>query len=235
MAWGPAMSNPIQGEGSETLEGSAPKKTRKGRSPLRRWLRWGLFLALLLVLYLTHGLWLGAAARFLIVDEPFERADVVVSLSGGDLRVGRAIELYRQGKAKKIFLPFSFGERLSFLGMSVPEMVRVNAVSLGIRPEDILLQDGVTSTEEDARVSREVLERHGFRSAIILTSAFHTRRAALAFRRVFRGSPVRIFIAAVPLEEEGYRLDRWWAEERELVFVINEYIKLVLYLFKYGI
>jgi uncharacterized SAM-binding protein YcdF (DUF218 family) len=229
------MSNPIQGKGPQTVEGSPPKKVRKERRPLRRWLRWGFPLGLLLALLLTHSLWLRASARFLIVDEPIERADVVVSLSGGSLRVGRAIELYRQGRVRKIFLPFDLEERLGFLGMSVPEMVKAKAVSLGIRPEDILLQDGVTSTEEDARVSRQVLERHGFRSAIILTSAFHTRRAALAFRRVFRDSPVRIFIAAVPLEEEGYRLDRWWTEERELVFVINEYIKLVLYLFKYGI
>ncbi len=218
------------------MEKSAPSEAGTKRVSSRRG-RWWVFsiLGFFLALVLTHPLWLGAAARFLIVDEPIGQADVVVALSGGSLRVGRGIELYREGRAKKLFLPFDLQDRLGFLGMSIPEAVRANALSLGIRPEDLILQDGVTSTQEDALVSREVLEKHEFRSAVILTSAFHSRRAAFTFKRVFRGSPVQISIASVPLEEEDYVLDRWWTRERELVFVVNEYIKIVLYLFRYGI
>jgi len=37
----------------------------------------------------------------------------------------------------------------------------------------------------------------------------------------------------VPQETEKMWLDKWWPRERELVTVINEYLKLILYYFKY--
>src|SRR3972149_4311015 len=64
---------------------------------------------------------LTAAARFLIVQDPLEKVDVIVVLSGGrrDERVRQAADLYKEGDAPPVLLSC----RGEGTGLSIPGLL----------------------------------------------------------------------------------------------------------------
>lgn len=180
------------------------------------------FVALLLVA--LHRPLLTAAGRFLIVADPLDRADVIVVLSGGrsDERVGQAAALFRRGLAPLVLL--SGGE--SLMGISVPDLLRRQALAHGVPERALLYERSSTSTAEQARFLRPLLEDRGVRRAIVVTSSYHTRRTRLLFRRTFEGSAVEIRV--YPVQQDWYRPEEWWTREQDTETVVLEYIKLTL-------
>lgn len=182
------------------------------------------FALLVLLLIAFHRPLLTAAGRFLIIADPLERADVIVVLAGGraDERVGQAAALYKQGLAPLVLL--SGGEQL--MGISVPELLRRQALAHGVPASALLYESSSTSTAEQARFLRPLLEGRGVRRAIVLTSSYHTRRTRLLFRRIFRGSPVdtRVY----PVQQDWFRPEQWWTRDQDTETVVLEYIKLTL-------
>jgi uncharacterized SAM-binding protein YcdF (DUF218 family) len=56
-------------------------------------------------------------------------------------------------------------------------------MDLGVPADKILLEDKSRDTIENARYTRQILEKHGFRKPLLVTSAFHMRRSVAAFRQ----------------------------------------------------
>ena len=63
-----------------------------------------------------------------------------------------------------------------------------------------------------ARVALDALSRENVKSAILLSSGFHTRRSFLAYQ--FAGIPLQIKIFPTACFTE-YELDQWWAFTRK--------------------
>lgn len=63
------------------------------------------------------------------------------------------------------------------------QIVRRFLLDLGVPPEKVLVEDKSRDTVENARLSRALCARHGFKNPLLVTSAFHMRRARLAFVR----------------------------------------------------
>jgi len=179
---------------------------------------------LFLLLLAFHRPLLSAAGRFLIVADPLEHADVIVVLSGGraDERVGQAAVLFKEGLAPLILL--SGGE--SLMGISVPDLLRRQALAHGVPASALLYEASSTSTAEQARFLRPRLEGRGARRAIVVTSSYHTRRTRLLFRRTFAGSPVDIRVS--PVQQDWFRPEDWWTRDQDTETVVLEYIKLTL-------
>ncbi len=173
---------------------------------------------------LLHRPLLTAAARFLIVEDPLAPADVLAVISGGrgDERVRQAAMLFKQGLAPVLLL--SGGE--SLMGISVPELLRRQALANGVPESALLYERGSTSTAEQARALRPLLEARGARRAIVITSSYHTRRTRILFRRSFAGSPVEIRV--YPVQQDVFRPEGWWTRDQDTETVVLEYIKLVL-------
>jgi len=167
---------------------------------------------------------LNAAGRFLVVQDPLEKADVIIVLSGGrgDERVRQAAELYQQGYAPLVLL--SGGEEMA--GISVPEMLRRQALALGIPPDALLSEPDSTSTAEQARYLRPLLEPRGMRRAIVVTSSYHTRRTRRLFRKAFEGSGMEIRV--YPVQRDVWNPEGWWTREQDTETLVLEYVKLVL-------
>ncbi len=169
------------------------------------------------------------AGAHLIVEDPIEKSDVIIVLSGGreDERVRQGAELYRRGYAPWVLL--SGGEKVQ--GRSVPDIQRHQALQNGVPESVLLFEKTSTSTAEQARFLRPMLEQRGFRRAIVVTSNFHTRRTRYLFRRVFTGSPVepRIY----PVHDDFFSPDRWWTRDWDSEQVVLEYIKLGLAFVRY--
>ncbi len=192
---------------------------------MRAFLRAIILLAcLVLLLVAFHQPLLTAAARFLIVQDPLEKADVIVVLSGGrrDERVRQAADLYQEGYAPVVLL--SGGEEM--MGISIPELLRRQALAHGIPAAALLFEPGSTSTAEQARNLRPMLEGRGVGRAIIVTSSYHTRRTRYLFRKTFAGSPVDIRV--FPVQNDIFSPVAWWTREQDTESVVLEYIKLIL-------
>lgn len=169
------------------------------------------------------------AGSFLIIEDPIEKSDVLIVLSGGreDERVRQAAELYRQGYAPWVLL--SGGEKVQ--GRSVPDLQREQALKNGI-PDSVLLYEKLsTSTAEQARFLRPMLEQRAVRRAIVVTSNFHTRRTRYLFGRVFRGSSVEVRV--YPVHGDVFSPERWWTRDWDTEEVVLEYIKLGLAFLRY--
>jgi uncharacterized SAM-binding protein YcdF (DUF218 family) len=67
--------------------------------------------------------------------------------------------------------------------LSVAEVMRDFLVQLGVRPEDITVEDQSQTTYENALGCRKLLEARGVRRVVLVTDATHMLRAAHVFAR----------------------------------------------------
>ncbi len=118
-------------------------------------------------------------------------APFIVVLSGGIrstgelnatsvARVRRAAELFTAGLAPRLIV--SGGPRRPGRPSSAPRMLAL-AAALGVPPGRILVEERSSRTGENALEVAGLLRRHGAESALLVTSALHTRRAGLCFAR----------------------------------------------------
>jgi uncharacterized SAM-binding protein YcdF (DUF218 family) len=172
---------------------------------------------------------LEAMARFLIVQDALDPADVIVVLAGGqgDERVAQGADLYRTKMAPKVLLSGGMGQ----MELSTSELMRRQAIRHKIPESALLFERDSTSTAEQARYLRPVLERRGVRRAIIVTSSYHTRRTGYLFRRIFTGSSVETRI--YPVQKDIFSPVKWWTRDWDTEEVVLEYIKLGLAVARY--
>ena len=189
-------------------------------------------LILLIVAALTHRLWLEGMARFLIVKDELSQADVIVILGGGGPeRVRHGVKLYQSGYGATIIVT-GMEQKLPGFTITWPQLAMREAVSLGVPEDAIIPEERPTSTYEDAKYVKEDMLDRNFKSAIITSSPPHMRRARMIFRKVFEDRD-DISLRFSPIEDSEFQVHKWWTRERELIDVVNEYCKLVLYFFKY--
>jgi uncharacterized SAM-binding protein YcdF (DUF218 family) len=188
-----------------------------------------------IVVGLTHPFWLTRTAGFLVVNEEPAPCDLIIVLSGGDERIVHGIRLYRAGYAAKVWLSFGRSEAPDVFDIASVHFSRaVDFIrSQGLTAQDMVIDERALSTYDEARLAKEYVTQRRLLSAIVVSSPFHMRRTAMIFRRVFRDTAVHLTFCGVPLDDEKLSLDRWWTRERELIWVNNEYCKLLLYYFKY--
>lgn len=191
-----------------------------------------IFLFVMLLVF-THQIWLTKLAQFLIVQTDISPCDVIIMLSGGTERFRHSVDLYKQGFAPNIILNLDSQTPIKFADVQIDwRDILTLAREKGDIPETaLLIIEGVSSTYDDARLSREEMQKRGFRSAIVVTSPYHTRRARMVFRKVYKDSG--ILLCYSPVEKSWFRVEKWWTRERELITVINESIKLVFYWLRY--
>lgn len=219
------------------METQKTEKTVSKRLSMKR--RWIYIVVLsvfipLIILAITHRIWLEAIAKFLIVADELSPADAIVVLGSGEVeRLRYGVILYKSGYGKSIIIT---GMEIKLPGLITtwPQLAMQEAVSLGVPETAIILEERPTSTYEDAVYVRQDMLAREFSSAIIVSSPPHMRRARMIFRKVFEDQK-NIFLQFSPAEDSGFESHRWWTREGELITVVNEYCKLVLYLFKYMI
>jgi len=98
---------------------------------------------------------------YLCLHRQAEQAEVIVGFGSFDDNIARrSAELYLTGYAPKILFTGGLGRCTEHL-FSQPEAERFRdvAVSLGVRPEDILLETKSTNTKENILLTRALLEK----------------------------------------------------------------------------
>lgn len=176
----------------------------------------GFLLALAMLLSVGTFLRAGDAAR---------RADVIVALSGDTkgARAAAAASLYHAGLAPAII--FSGASEDPNSVSSAALMARA-AMALGVPPDAILLEESARTTEDNAQFVRELMRAMNFRSALLVTSGYHQRRAAVTFARAFAGTGTRF--ANVPADDPDWDPVLWWLHPDQRDLTLREIGKLAL-------
>jgi uncharacterized SAM-binding protein YcdF (DUF218 family) len=189
-------------------------------------------------------LWLSLswmAAKALISTRKLEHADVVVVLSGSSTYVERAqwaARLYHDGRASRIILTNDgllggYSSQLDrnpfFVELAVAELQRAGVPADKI---EVITKLG-RSTYDEATILRDYSTQHNLRSLLIVTSAYHSRRAFWVFQRVFHGSEIQLGIEGPPPGIQTPKPATWWLHGLGWKLVPGEYLKLVYYAWRY--
>ena len=144
------------------------------------------------------------AATFLVVNAP-DHADLIVVLAGGDddLRYWSGVKLLQDGNAPRLILDviakgITFGNpdidlARDFVSRTMPDRATVCPVEQN-------------STYDEARYLEKCLQDSGVKSILVVTSAYHTRRALDILRRRLPQYHFSIYAAPDP----DYFGERWW-------------------------
>lgn len=191
------------------------------------WIIIPLCLGLVVVSILNYDSFLYAIENFLIVNEEPKPADVIIVLGGGTSeRVAEGVRLYQSGYADKILLTGGF--RYSPTSETEAEIMKRQILHSGVPEDDILLEEKSLTTEQNAKYSLEIMRAKEFKSAIVVTTPYHTRRSSMLFHRFFKG--IELTICASP--DGSYGSGKWWRNNYRTKTIVSEYLKLVwCYLF----
>jgi uncharacterized SAM-binding protein YcdF (DUF218 family) len=201
------------------------------RSAVRRTI-----LALLVLAALTTVWFLVYGGRYLQHEDPLQKSDAIFVLAG--TRAERALEgvdLYKQGYAPLVVLspgrPEDSEVMLRARGIRIPseaETARDVMLQLGVPEAAILpIQGYVDNTAQEANLLRAMVKAHGWRRVIIVTSKYHTRRAAFAFRRGLEGTGAQALMRASRYDSSDPA--SWWRTRSDFRFASSEWQKLIAY------
>jgi len=175
------------------------------------------------------GIYFPFAGDVLIYSQPPAPADAIVVLAGNAPdRLPWAETLRDQGYANLLVVSneevHTHNLETTWLalhesGVSAPELPDSALVVLDNPPPE--------STIDEARRDADLLQARGAHSALLVTDAFHSRRAYLLFRAAFARKGLLVRSVPVP---DSLDLAHWWAHPVAARRVIEEYAKLVYYL-----
>jgi uncharacterized SAM-binding protein YcdF (DUF218 family) len=184
----------------------------------------------------------GPLARFLIVRGEPLAGDAIIVLAGSPLydeRIRHAIELLKQGRAQTVVLT-NDGVRGGWSrrhqrNLPPIERGRDAFIDAGIAENRlILLTERVRSTYDEAISLREAAKARAIRRVVIVTSAYHSRRALWIFRQVLAGEDVQVGIDPVPPGTLSPRPETWWSSRLGWYSVALEYVKLAYYIVRHA-
>lgn len=210
------------------------------RTRRRRWLAYLLWAAAPLgaaaLLWIFRFQILLGLGSWLIREDARISADAIVVLSGEPAERSQAgAALFREGLASRIITTGSgVNPSLASLGIGIQDadLGRRALMRLGIDSAAVTALPLGSSTLEEAQALTGYAQQQGLKRIILVTSKFHTRRTGKVFRAVSAGSGITYTVLGAAPDE--YDTGRWWESEKGLLFVNNEYIKLIWYRITYG-
>ncbi len=185
-----------------------------------KWIIVAALTALAATVYFVVPFGLTALARSLIRADKLYTSDVVIAL-GGDARCLRergAAELYHKGFASHVIVsgvPYGWG-------IHTGEAAKRYVISLGVPEARVTVLFDSWNTRREAIEVARLMQEKGWRSAILVTSPFHSRRATYTFERYAPG----FSFASAPLAAEPpeWRPERWWSRRGDMFFTVREFL-----------
>jgi len=165
------------------------------------------------------------------------RSDAVVVLTGSirgeQVRRHEAVRLLKEGRADHLVLS---APQVTYFGVWVPDLMRRHVESVygsETARRVLLCPHNADSTREEAEALRPCLERQGWRTVVVVTSNYHTRRARHIWGEVVEDahSPLRVFVHGLP--DGDFESRGWWLRRRHAKTFLEETVKLAwTYLFE---
>ena len=199
------------------------------RGPLR------LFLGLAVLALLALGF--VRLGTFFWRNDTLAHADVIHVLAGS--RMERPLEaamLYREGYSPLLLFTQEAPDPAEsyLLKEGVPpvsgaEYARRQLLRFGIPASAILVPpDAHDNTAQEATTLRRLAVQRGWRTIILVTSGYHTRRSGYAFARALRGTNITLIVRASRFDVS--QPARWWRSRSDVHWILSEGPKMAAYL-----
>jgi uncharacterized SAM-binding protein YcdF (DUF218 family) len=161
------------------------------------------------------------AGQWLVEDDPPQKADAILVLGGDEYgtRIVKAAQLQRSGYAPYVLV----SGPPSLLGHESDQLIEF-ARRKGFAPSIFrpLNHDSDSTRSESAFLNR-YLQSNGVRTLILVTSNFHTRRAARLMRKE---NPNRhVIVVAAP--DPFFMPETWWKSRSGQKTFLFEWMKTV--------
>ena len=176
-------------------------------------------IAAIVVLLLNVGRWL-------VVEDPLEKANAIVVLSGRiPMRALEAARLYQASWAQQIWLthPNEPTASLAALDIDVPGEDVLNTKVLqhaGVSPADIhTLTPAITNTVDEVHAISAEAEKQHATIVVIVTTKAHTRRVHALWKKYANGS-ARI-VVRTPVDDP-FDPTHWWRSTTDVLDVVRE-------------
>lgn len=187
-----------------------------------------IIIAIIILIIIGIGANLGS---FLIINDELYKADAIVVFSGDNgPRTEKGVELLKEGLGEYLIL--SGG--IVYDDVTMAELMKNHAMKLGVPEEKILIDDKALTTHENAEFTKKIIEENNFKSVIVLTSEYHSRRSKLAMKKVLENTLVdgeKIEVMVAHSTEKKFTT-KWWTSGNSILILISEYLKLMGYWLK---
>jgi uncharacterized SAM-binding protein YcdF (DUF218 family) len=154
-----------------------------------------------------------------VVDEPAAHADALIVLSDDNFyadRATRTAELSRQGVAPVVV---ASGRRLR-PNAGISELMEHDLVERGVPKEKILrFAHDADSTREEAEALVKLSGEHHWKSLVIVTSNYHTRRVRYIFEKV---APASITVSVAGAKDGDFDPEKWWEKRKSSKLFLKE-------------
>ena len=176
-------------------------------------------------------------AENLIVEKPLEHADAILVLAGSSVyqeRARKAAAIYKQGVAPKIVLTDDGKKggwsKIEKRNPPFVELARSVLIDEGVPAVAIeIIKPSGSGTIHEAQITREKAQESNWKTILLVTSAYHTRRALWSFEKVSGSDKLQFGIVAAPVGGQTPLPDYWWFSPRGWNFVAGEYVKSFYY------
>ena len=176
-----------------------------------------LFSLLVIVLLVVTALFVDFTYKTFSAKPRSAEVDAIVVLVGGKGRVEEGVRLFREGRARWLFL------------VGVDPAVRKSDLYRqrpgDPPPERVLLEKISRNTLENALYSRDLLQEHGVRTVLLITSRYHLKRATLLLRNAL---PSQVAIYPHPVDSVNIR-QNWWYHLGTFRLLFSEFYKYCLF------
>lgn len=156
----------------------------------------------------------------------FHKADGIVALTGGEDRIQEAVRLLGEGR----------GRRLLITGVN-PTTDKLELVTYnGLSTRDVSLfrccvdlDKRALNTEENAQETTAWARRKGYRSIVVVTSAYHMPRTLIELRQSMP------HVTLIPFPVKSERMEHgWWSNKQCARVMLKEYVKFLTAVTRYA-
>lgn len=155
-----------------------------------------------------------------VAGEPIPKlnADAIVALTGGPERIGEAVEQLASGRGRRLLITgVNRSTHADALARLVPRYEKLFACCIDIDHSAI-------NTTGNAVETRRWARERGFRSLLVVTSAYHMPRALAEIAHQLPDATLIPF----PVITERQRAEPWWSSPGSARMLVSEYLKYLV-------
>lgn len=176
-------------------------------------------IALCALVYFARNPIMRFLAESWVVDEPVTHADAIVALGDDNFyadRATHAAELFRQGVAPVVV---ASGRRLR-PNADITELMQHDLIERGVPLEKIVsFTHDADNTIDEARAVVKLAVQHRWKSLVIVTSNYHTRRTRYIYRKLL---PTGIRVSVASARDGDFDPQRWWEKRKSIKLFLHE-------------
>lgn len=162
------------------------------------------------------------------IEDTGENADCIIVLGSNKAPLYRlpvAVKAYLEGRAPKILLS---GGIVNGVVKGNAEDMRDKAIELGVKPDDIIIENESQNTVENMICSLLALQRtfwiNKVNRVMLVTTTYHMRRSLEVSRYLF---PDHIKVIPCPADDNNTKRDNWMESEEGRKRATSEAVKII--------